>query len=65
MFKHDIISGLITVTRDSINEVEVEHWEVEGLERLAVWDPEHVEDRIRDHYNGVQNIWVESLRLKL
>ena len=35
-----------------------------GLERSAVWEPEHVESRIRDHYNGVQNKWVESLKLK-
>lgn len=36
-----------------------------GLERAAVWDPEHVEDRLRDHYAGRPNRWVESLRLKL
>jgi len=35
-----------------------------GLERAAVWEPEHVEDRIRDHYAGRQNKWVESLRMK-
>jgi hypothetical protein len=35
-----------------------------GLERCAVWDPEHVEDRLRDHYAGVPNIWVEQLKLK-
>ena len=35
-----------------------------GLERAAVWDPQHIEDRLRDHYSGIQNKWVESLRLK-
>ena len=35
-----------------------------GLEREAVWDPEHVEERIRDHYAGRKNRWVESLRIK-
>ncbi|MFH5230226.1 immunity 26/phosphotriesterase HocA family protein [Antrihabitans spumae] len=35
-----------------------------GLERVAVWDPEHVEDRLRDHFDRRQNKWVESLRLK-
>lgn len=34
----------------------------EGLECAAVWDPEHVEDRLRDHYAGVPNIWALSLR---
>lgn len=36
----------------------------EGLERAAVWDPEHVEDRLLDHYNHVPNKWLESLRVK-
>jgi hypothetical protein len=35
-----------------------------GLERLAVWDPEHVADRLRDHRAGRPNRWVESLALK-
>ncbi|MHB8254362.1 MAG: immunity 26/phosphotriesterase HocA family protein [Acidiferrobacter sp.] len=38
--------------------------ECEGLERAAVWDPQHVEDRLRDYYAGVPNRWVESLKLK-
>jgi hypothetical protein len=36
----------------------------EGLECAAVWEPEHVEDRLRDHYAGVPNEWVLSLRPK-
>ena len=38
--------------------------ECEGLERTAVWDPEHVESRLRDQYAGIPNKWVESLRIK-
>jgi len=38
--------------------------ECEGLERAAVWEPEHVESRIRDHYAGVPNIWVEHLKIR-
>ena len=38
--------------------------ECEGLETSAVWDAHHVEDRIRDHYNGVANVWVEQLKIK-
>ncbi|MEZ2220231.1 Imm26 family immunity protein [Rhizobium sp. RCC_161_2] len=34
-----------------------------GLECAAVWDPEHVEDRLRDQLAGVPNKWVESLKL--
>jgi hypothetical protein len=38
--------------------------EVVGLERAAVWDPEHVEDRLRDHFAGKPNKWAASLNLK-
>lgn len=38
--------------------------ECEGFERFAVWDPTHVEDRLRDHYAGRPNVWVESLRMR-
>lgn len=34
-----------------------------GLEVAAVWEPEHVEDRLRDHFAGKPNIWVESLKV--
>lgn len=35
-----------------------------GLERASVWEFNHVEDRIRDHYLGVPNVWVEQLKIK-
>jgi hypothetical protein len=38
--------------------------ECAGLERAAVWDPEHVEDRLRDHYAGKPNKWVESMKIR-
>lgn len=33
-----------------------------GLECAAAWDPEHVEDRLRDHFAGKPNVWVEQLQ---
>ena len=36
--------------------------ECEGLERAAVWEPEHVEDRLMDYHDGLPNKWVKSLR---
>ena len=33
-----------------------------GLECAAVWDPDHVEDRLRDHFMGLPNKWALSLR---
>jgi hypothetical protein len=38
--------------------------ECQSLEQAAVWSPEHVEDRLRDHFDGRPNTWVESLRPK-
>ena len=35
-----------------------------GLERMAVWEPEHVEDRIRDQYAGRTNKWLELLKMR-
>lgn len=29
---------------------------------VLVWSPEHVEDRLRDHFAGRPNKWEESLR---
>jgi hypothetical protein len=34
-----------------------------GLEPAAVWEPEHVEDRLRDHFTARPNKWVDSLRI--
>lgn len=34
--------------------------QVKGLERAAVWEANHIEDRIRDYYNGVPCIWLED-----
>lgn len=39
--------------------------ECKGLETAAVWDPEHVEDRLRDHFAGRPNKWVEQLQPRL
>jgi len=35
-----------------------------GLEKAAVWEPEHIEDRIIDYFEGRPNKWVESLKIK-
>jgi hypothetical protein len=37
--------------------------ECEGLEAAAVWDPEHVEGRLDDHYAGRTNLHLSSMRL--
>ena len=68
-FKQDPLSGRLTVsiqTGDSSSEREMPATpdDCYGLERDAVWSATHVEDRLVDHFNGVSNKWVESLKLK-
>lgn len=35
-----------------------------GLERAAVWEPEHIEERIIDYFEGKPNKWFESMKIK-
>ena len=35
--------------------------ECRGLERCAAWDAHHVEDRLRDHYDGVPCLWLNGV----
>ncbi|MCK0115021.1 Imm26 family immunity protein [Gelidibacter sp. F63206] len=35
---------------------------ITGLERAAVWEANHVEDRLRDYYDGKPNVWLEQLK---
>lgn len=38
--------------------------ECEGLERAAVWEAEHIAERLRDHYAGRSNVHLESMKLR-
>ncbi|PHR97587.1 MAG: hypothetical protein COA78_27390 [Blastopirellula sp.] len=62
-FKKDTISGRLTIYRDSTGEeVPATIEECEDYECAAVWDPEHIVDRLVDHFAGRPNAWVESMR---
>ena len=62
-FKKDPISGALTrYLGSTMEEIPISLEESEGLECAAVWDPEHVESRLRDEAAGRPNIWVESMR---
>jgi len=67
-FKQDPISGALSIYWEkpdgSWGEDRATRAQCAGLERSAVWDPEHVEDRLRDHWAGRPNKWTESLALK-
>lgn len=61
-FKQDHITGKFSIYLGNGQERPVTRKEVEGLERAAVWEPEHIVDRLRDHFAGRSNVWVESLK---
>jgi len=61
-FKKDSISGKLYVTYDGSQEIPATLEECQRLECAAVWDPEHVEDRLRDHFEGRRNKWYDSMR---
>ncbi|MAS06728.1 MAG: hypothetical protein CL534_18860 [Ahrensia sp.] len=64
-FRRDAISGKFSLYYQGGTEEPATREMCEGLECAAVWDPEHVEDRLLDHYRGVPNKWVESLNRML
>lgn len=63
-FKKDAISGQLSIYWGNGCEKPATLEDIEGLECAAVWEPEHVVDRLRDHFAGRPNMWVESLRPK-
>jgi len=60
-FKQDPISKSFSIYYKG-KETPASLSECEKLERAAVWDPSHVEDRLNDYYAGMSNQWVESLK---
>lgn len=66
--KQDLITGELSIYHEieelaPYYEQKATPEECRGLETAAVWEPEHVEDRIRDHFAGRPNVWVEQLRI--
>jgi hypothetical protein len=65
--KRDAISGRFSVywedpASGTWGEEPAQRHEVIDLEVAAVWSREHVEDRLRDHFAGKPNTWVELLK---
>ena len=67
-FRQDALTGALSIYREapdgSWGEDGADYEQCVGLEPAAVWDPEHVEDRLRDHRAGLPNKWAESLSLR-
>jgi hypothetical protein len=64
-YKQDIITGRLFLYHSSFAGYERAATldECAGLECAAVWEPEQVVDRLRDHAAGHPNEWVEGLRI--
>lgn len=61
-FMQDVLTGRFKIyLGGEIRPAKLE--ECVGLERCAVWSPEQVEDRLRDHFAGRVNKWVKSLAI--
>ncbi|SMQ63247.1 Immunity protein 26 [Altererythrobacter xiamenensis] len=66
-YKQDAITGALSVHHSAFANTGWERpaslIECDGLECAAIWDAEHVEERLRDSYAGRPNQWLESLRI--
>ncbi len=62
-FKQDPINGTLSIYQNGKERPATEE-ECQELERAAVWEANHVEERIADHLQGKENKWVKSLVLK-
>lgn len=62
-FKKDPINGKLSITiTGGGDEVPATAEECRGLECAAVWEPEHIVGRLKDHFAGRPNVWVERFR---
>lgn len=65
-FMKDGLNGRYSIYRSSDGVIRnSSKEECRELEEAAVWDPEHIEERLRDHFNRRANSQVEQMKLKL
>lgn len=62
-FMKDIFTGRFSVYRSSDGNIRPgTAEECKTLEKAAVWEAPHIEDRLRDHFAGRPNVWAEQLK---
>ena len=52
------------ITPEGVTSGTKEEVEKQGIERVAVWEDNHIEDRLQDYFSGTPNRWLEQLRVK-
>ena len=62
-FKEDPISKALSLYSQG-EERPASERECENVERAAVWSAGHIEDRLIRYFNGTQDKWHESMKLK-
>jgi len=61
-FKQDFFTKEFFIY-DPVKDIPATRDECVGLERAAVWDWRHTEDRLRSHFAGVPDVWSEQVKL--
>lgn len=61
-FKWDNISRRLYVTYDGSQDIPADREDVDGLECAAAWEPEHVIERLNDHFASRPCAIVERLK---
>jgi hypothetical protein len=62
-FVYDLISKELFIYHPDGRMTPATHEECIGLEWASGWDDFHIEDRLRDHFDGKPNKWVEDAKL--
>lgn len=61
-FMRDVLTGQYAIYYSVTGDIYPSSAELcANLERAAVWDAEHVEDRLRDHFARRPNVWVTQM----
>jgi len=63
-FLQDALTGELTKTQGGGREVRATKKSCMALERAAVWDPEHVVERLEAHFDGRESRSVTALKLR-
>jgi hypothetical protein len=64
-FMQDVVTGACEIVDEVFNRRPARPEECIALERAAVWDPAHVEERLRDHYAGRPNAHLAYMKVRL
>jgi Immunity protein 26 len=67
-FKQDMMSDELFIYHEIPElapsyQIPATYAEIQGLECAAVWDPEYVEERLRDHFAGRSYKWIEEIKM--